>query len=153
MTLERIYRVFWIAVFVTIIAVGVPTVAHPDSALPLRDFGRDGSVNSVLENTLNEANASEQITEWLGGLPRGRAILVVAPPNNMSAALTADLVSYLAWPRAVVVTSEPEKTRRLLATAREHFCAIGLCYVAPPDGTKVSKSFGPALTFIGAEPR
>jgi len=149
---EVLYRAFWLILFAAIVAVGVPGLGRPDSALALHDLGRDGSVNAVLETTLNETNSSERITEWLDGLPRGKAILLVAPPNNMSAALTADLVSYLAWPRAVVISSEAERSRKLLATAREHFGSIGFCYVAVHGGARTIKSFGPALTFVGAEP-
>lgn len=145
------YRSFWIAVFAAIVAVSVPTFGRPDSALEPKDFGRDGSVNSVLEQTLNVPKASEQITQWLAQLPAGRPILIIAPPDNMPAAITADLVSYLAWPRPVDVSSDSEKSRKLLATARGHYCAVGLCYLHPPGRAPISKSFGEALTFISME--
>ncbi len=128
-------------------------LGKPQSTLPLVDRGRDSSVNSVLSQTLAESDAGVRITEWLDGLPRGRPILVVAAPDQMPAALTADLVSYLAWPRPVVVSSDREQSQKLLQNFRERYCAVGLCYVKPPPGLTNAKSFGPALTFILSEPK
>ena len=148
-----LYRSFWIAVFAAIAAVSVPTFGKPDSALEPKDFGRDGSVNSVLEQTLDVPKASEAITKWLAQLPPGKPILIVAPPDNMPAAITADLVSYLAWPRPVDVSSDPARSRTLLGSARGHYCAVGLCYMSPPARAPISKTFGPALSFIVLEER
>lgn len=149
--MRHLYRLFWIALFVAIATVGARTMGKQESALPLKDWGRNGSVNSVLEQTLNEPKAAERLTDWMSGLPSGRAILVITPPDNMPAAITADLISYLAWPRPVIVSSDLQKTRLLMANAREHYCAIGVCYLQPPPQMKTSKTFGPALSFITFE--
>jgi hypothetical protein len=111
-------------------------------------MGRDGSVNTVLEQTLYEPKVAERLTDWLSGLPSGRAILVITPSDNMPAAITGDLISYLAWPRPVVISSDLQKTKSLLANARERYCAIGVCYLPPPPQARISKTFGPALSFI-----
>ena len=149
--MRHLSRLFWIGVFAAIAAVGAPMMGKPESALPLKDNGRDGSVNTVLEQTLNEPKAAERLTDWMSGLPNGRAILMITPPDNMPAAITADLISYLAWPRPVVISSDMQKTRTLMASAREHFCAVGVCYLQPPPQAKISKTFGPALSFISFE--
>jgi hypothetical protein len=150
---SRAYRVFWISAFAALIAVGAPLVGKPLSTLPLVDRGRDSSVNSVLNQTLGEPELGPQISEWLAGLPRGRPVLIVAAPEQMSAALTADLISYLAWPRPVVVSCDREESKTLLRNFRERYCAVGLCYLNPPPGLAKGKSFGPALTFIVSEPK
>ena len=149
--MRHLYRLFWIGVFVSIAAVGIPTMGKPESALGLKDCGRDGSVNTVLEQTLDEPKAAERLTEWMSGLPSGRAILVITPPDNMSAAITADLISYLAWPRPVVISSDLQKAKALMVNARGHYSAIGVCYLQPPPQMKISKTFGPALSFITFE--
>jgi len=87
-----------------------------------------------------------------GGLPRGRAVLVLAAPDDISAVLTADVISYLAWPRPVVVSFEREQSLKLLRNFRERYCAVGFCYLPPLPGPTTGTSFGPALTFILSEP-
>lgn len=149
--MNQLCSLFGFGVYIAIVAVGVGSLGKPDSALALKEYGRDSSVNTVLEQTLNETDASAKITEWLATLPPGRSILVLAPPNNMPAAITQDLISYLAWPRRVEVSSDPHKMRELLANASERYCAVGLCYMEPPPRARVSKQFGPALTFIATE--
>jgi len=144
----HLYRLFWLGAFATIVAVSAPTFGRPKSAVALEDFGRDGSVNSTLDQTLGEEKCAERITTWLEGLPPGRAILLVADANNNRAGVTADLIPYLAWPRPVIVSYDPQKAGREFAGARGRYCAVGFCYFMPPQGAPMSKSFGPALSFV-----
>jgi hypothetical protein len=145
------YRVFWISAFVAVMTVGAPMVGKPKTAVPLVDRGRDSSVNAILLQTLGERALAPRMSEWLAGLPRGRPILLLAPPDNIAASFTADVLSYLAWPRPAVVSCEPEQSRLLLRNFRERYCAVGLCYLPPPPGMTKGPSFGPALTFILSE--
>ena len=147
-----LYRVFSVGGVAALMAVGAPRLGKPPSALPLVDHGRDSSVNTVLQQTLDQPEAARAISEWLARLPEGRPILVVAPPKHMAAAITADTVSYLAWPRPVVVSTDPEQTKDLMKGVRERFAAVGLCYMSAPPGFTQGKLFGPALRFIPSEP-
>lgn len=141
-------RVCWFVALAALIAVGVPYIGHPSLAIPLRDRGRDSSVNSILQHTLGEPNLADRLTQWLHDLPPGEAVLVLAPPEQMDAALTANLISYLAWPRPVYVSAEPDRSRQLMQNYRDRYAAVGLCYLTPPPGLKIDKSFSPALGFI-----
>ncbi len=152
MSWSGVYRVFWISIFGALLAVGAPTIVKSKSSLPLVERGRDSSVNSVLLQTLGESEVAPRLTEWLDALPRGRPILVLAAPDHLSASITADLISYLAWPRPVVVSTDREQSQKLLRNFREHYSAVGLCYLPSPPGLTPGKSFGPALTFILSEP-
>jgi hypothetical protein len=148
--MSRTQRFLWIGIYLAIAAVGVRKFGKPESALPLTNYGRSSSTDTVLEQTLNVPQASQKIAEWLDTLPREKTILVIAPRDNMPAAITADLISYLAWPRPVIVNSDPAKTRGLLADGRDKYGAIGWCYLQPPP-LKISKTFGPALIFTTME--
>jgi len=149
---QVIHRIFWLSVFAAIMAVGAPMVGKPASALRLVDYGRDSSVNTVLAQTLGEPGMADAITQWLRKLPGDRPILVVAPPRQMPAAITADIVSYLAWPRPVVVSTDTEESRNLMKGFRERYAAVGLCYMSAPPGVTKGKLFGPALRFVPTEP-
>ncbi len=135
-----------------IIGFGVPKLGKASSGLPLVDHGPDSSTNTLLEQTLDQPGMPAAIHAWLDKLPVGKPILVIAPPNNMPAALTADTISYLAWPRPVVVSKTTEETRELMKTARERFVAVGFCYFPAPPGVTQGKTFGPALRFISSQP-
>jgi hypothetical protein len=152
MSWPGILRFFWIGVLVALMAVGAPMIGKPPAALPLVDRGRDGSVNSVLNQTLGEPGLAGPIAEWLAELPRGRPVLILAAPDHLSAALTADLLSYLAWPRPAVLSTDREQSQKLLRNFRERYGALGLCYLPPPPGVVPAKTFGPALSFLLAEP-
>ena len=146
-------RVFWLGIFAVLMAVGGPRIGKPESALRLVDYGRDSSVNTVLEQTLGEPGMADAITEWLAKLPAGRPILVVALPNQMAGAMTADMVSYLAWPRPAVVSMDAEQSKQLMKGFRERYAAVCLCYMPPPPPSfPQGKLFGPALRFIPTEP-
>jgi hypothetical protein len=151
------HRVLSLGCVAAVIAVGLPKVGKPPSALPLVDHGRDSSVNTILQQTLDQPEAARAITQWLAKLPEGRPILVIAAPidpkQKMAAAVTADTISYLAWPRPVVVANEAEEARKLMPGFRERFAALGLCYMPPPPPSlPQGKLFGPALRFIPSEP-
>lgn len=157
MSAALFHRVLSLGCVVAVIAVGLPRVGKPPSALPLVDHGRDSSVNTILQQTLDEREAAGAITQWLAKLPAGRPILVIATPGDpsqkMAAAVTADTISYLAWPRPVTVTIEPEEARKLMQGFRERYAALGLCYMPPPPPNfPQGKLFGPALRFIPSEP-
>lgn len=147
-----LYRGFWISALVALMAVGAPLIGKPKSTRPLVPGGRDSSVNFLLLRTLGEAELAPRITEWMAELPRGRAIFILIPPENAAAALTADLLSYLAWPRPVVVSSDREQSTRLLGHFPERFCAVGLCFLPAPAALPPGKSFGRSLQFISSEP-
>jgi len=142
------YRLFWIGAFVSIIAVALPKFGAPGSAVPLDDYGRNGSVNSVLNRVLDQPHCAESIAAWLNALPPGRGVLVIAQPNSNPASLASDLIPYLAWPRVVTITSDLQTAAAEMHSAPDRYCAIGFCYVSPPPGMPVAKSFGPALSFV-----
>lgn len=133
-------------------AVGAPRIGKSQLAIPLVERGRDSSVNSVLLRTLGEPELAPRLTEWLAQLSRGRPILVLSAPNNAAASFTASLISYLAWPRPVVVSTDREQSQKLLRNFRENYCAVGFCYLPPLPGLAPGKSFGPLLTFVLSEP-
>lgn len=114
--------------------------------------GRDSAVNTLLLRTLGQPELALDLAEWMAGLPRGRPLLILAPAESAAAVLTADLLSYLAWPRPVVVGGEREQSTKLLADFPGRFCAVGLCYLPPPAGRMPKKSFGQNLQFILSEP-
>jgi hypothetical protein len=154
---HSLYRVLSLGCVGAVMAVGVPKVGKPPSALPLVDHGSDSTVNTILQQTLDEREAAGAIEQWLAKLPAGRPILIVAAPKDpvqkMPAAMTADTISYLAWPRPVVITTEMEEARGLMQGFRERYAAIGLCYMPPPPPSfPPGKLFGPALRFIPSEP-
>jgi hypothetical protein len=91
--MHQLYSLFGFGIYLAIVGVGVGRLGKPESALALKEYGRDSSVNSVLEQTLNEADTSGKITEWLNTLPPGRSILVLDPPKNKPAAITQELIS------------------------------------------------------------
>jgi hypothetical protein len=152
MSATAIQRALVLACFLAVVAAGIPRLGKATSGLPLVDHGRNSSVNTVLEQTLGEPGMPDAIRAWLAKLPPGRPILVVAAPNNMPADITADSVSYLAWPRPVVVGSKPEEIRALMSGARERFAAVGFCYLSAPPGITQGKLFGPALRFLPSQP-
>lgn len=152
-----LHRVLSLSFVAAVIAVGAPKIGRPPAALPLVDHGRDSTVNTILEQTLDQREAAAAITQWLAKLPEGRPILVIAAPQDpaqtMVAALTADTISYLAWPRPVVVSIDADEGRKLMSGFRERFAAVGLCYMPPlPPSFPPGKLFGPALRFIPSEP-
>ena len=152
MSWPGVYRVFWIIIFGALLAVGAPTIFRSKASLPLVERGPDSSVNSVLLQTLGEPALAPQLTEWLNELPRGHPILVLAAPDHLAASFTADLISYLAWPRPVVVSTGRDQSQKLLRNFREHYSALGLCYLPPPPGVTPHKSFGAVLTFTLSQP-
>jgi hypothetical protein len=157
MTGFLLYRVFSLGAVAALIAVGAPRLGRPPAALPLVDHGRDSSVNTVLQQTLDQPEAAREITQWLAKLPAGRPILVVAAPEQpaltMSAAITAQAISYLAWPRPVVMSTDSEEAKGLMKGFRERYAAVGLCHMPPPPpGFPQGKLFGPALRFIPSAP-
>ena len=147
-----IYRIFWLGVLGAVVAVGAPMVGKPAAAIRLVDHERNSSVNSILEQTLGEPGLPDRITEWLAKLTPGRPILLLAPPNNNPAAIAADTITYLAWPRPVVFSHDPEKTKQLMQGFRERYAAVGLCYMSTPPGFNQGKTFGLALRFIPSAP-
>jgi hypothetical protein len=146
-----IYRAIWLGAFGSIVAISARDFGRPKSAVALDDRGRNGSVNSVLEVALGEKKCAERIGLWLDELPRGRSVLLVADPKNNRAGVTADLIPYLAWPRPVVVCYDLPNAAARLASGRDRFCAVGFCCVMPPEGSVISKSFGPALAFTNLD--
>ncbi len=146
-----IQRIFWLGCFLAIAVVGAPKIGRSTAALPLVDHGSNSSVNTLLEQTLGEPEMPEAIASWLARLPPGRPILLVAPRTDMSAALRADTVSYLAWPRPVEVAKNPQEASVLMRQTPDRFAAVGFCSAPPPENFK-GKRFGPALWFISKEP-
>src|SRR5690349_5929658 len=131
--MSAFFRVFWLCAVLALMVAGASKLGKPPTALPLVDRSRDSSINTVLEQTLGEAHVAGAITDWLAKLPEGKEILVLSPPDNMGAAITADAISYLAWPRPVVMSAKPEEMRALMST-RDRFAAVGLCYMQAPPG-------------------
>ncbi len=142
------YRLFWISAFIALVAVGASERSKHQAPSWLDDYGRNSSVNTILSRTLKEADVAPRVEQWLSELPRGRPILMLIAKNQGSAILTADLVSYLAWPRPVVLVSNPEQSLALLRNARERFCAVGFSGLDVPPDVTGKQSFGSALTFI-----
>jgi len=152
MSAIALQRALVLACFLAVVGAGLPQLGKATSGLPLVDHGRNSSVNTVLEQTLGEPGMPDAIRAWLAKLPAGQPILVVVPLNNMSADITADSVSYLAWPRPVMVGKKPEEIRALMNGARERFAAVGFCYLSAPPGITQGKLFGPALRFLPSQP-
>lgn len=146
-------RLFWISVFAAVIAVGAWKRGKLPPSLPLADRGPDSSVNSILSRTLAEADAAPRLTQWLSELPGRRPILLLVAPDQTRATLTADLVSYQAWPRPVVVSPNRQRSFELLQNAPDRYCAVGFCYLDPPPGGTRLQSFGSRLTFITSGPK
>lgn len=139
-----IYRAFWALFLGAMMVLGMMRLGWSKAPLALTDRGPNSSANSILHQTLGEPRLASRIAEFMEGLPQGRPILILAAPNNTSAALTADVLSYLAWPRPAVVSTDREQWPELLL---QHYDALAFCDVDPPPGAK-THSFGRALTFI-----
>ncbi len=147
----------WLWAVALVIALAIRIAQRPDAQIALTSRSALSSVDSVLFQTLGQPAASERILSWLSASVDSRPLLVMLAPGNPGANQTAELISYLAWPRPVDLMIVPASVKERYVEAAQGRKYAGVCFcslhVAPDPRTGIG--IGPALTcasFSGPRP-
>ncbi len=152
--MPQIYRFGWLVAVITMFGLGFTQKNSASRPRALTDRGSDSGVNTSLAalGARDQVNLSQRIIAWLDCIPTHRPLLIVGAPKNVAAAGTAQLISYLAWPRPVLIScGDLEESAIHLRDFPEKYGAVALCHLTTSAKPENSTDFGPALTLIAPE--